>query len=75
VEFCGQYPDYDIEMTAGGEILITPPRYSLTGVQNGAISAQLETWASRDKRGVVTDSSGGFVLPNAARRAPNAAGL
>jgi Uma2 family endonuclease len=73
VEFCDQYPDYFIEMTADGEILIMPPNYSLTGMRNGKISAQLENWASHDQRGGVTDASGGFVLPNGARRSPDAA--
>jgi Uma2 family endonuclease len=72
-EFCDQYADYNIEMTAGGEILIIPPNYSLTGVRNGEIGAQLKNWASRDRRGAVTDASGGFALPNGARRAPDAA--
>ena len=66
-EFCAQYADYNVEMTAGGEILIMPPNYSLTGMRNGKLSAQLENWASRDHRGAVTDASGGFVLPNGAR--------
>jgi Uma2 family endonuclease len=73
VGFCAQYADYNIEMTADGEILIMPPRYSLTGARNGILSAQLENWASRDQRGFVTDASGGFALPNGARRAPDAA--
>jgi Uma2 family endonuclease len=72
-EFCAQYADYTIEMTACGEILIMPPNYSLTGARNGEIGAQLKNWASREQRGVMTDASGGFVLPNGARRAPDAA--
>jgi Uma2 family endonuclease len=72
-EFCSQYPDYLIEMTAAGEIVITPPNYSLTGMRNNKISAQLEVWSDRDGRGAATDSSGGFVLPNGARLAPDAA--
>lgn len=72
-EFCAQYPDYFIEMTADGEIVIMPPNYSLTGMQNGEIGAQLMNWASRDGRGAVTDATGGFVLPNGARRSPDAA--
>jgi Uma2 family endonuclease len=72
-EFCTHYPNYFIEMTAEGEIVIMPPNYSLTGMRNGKISAQLENWPDRDGRGAVTDSSGGFVLPNGARLAPDAA--
>ena len=47
--------------------------HSLTGARGGKILAQLETWAYEDRRGIVTDSSGGFVLPSGARRAPDAA--
>lgn len=72
-EFCAEYPDHFIEMTAEGEIVIMPPSYSLTAMRNGKISAQLENWAERNNRGVVTDASGGFLLPNGARLAPDAA--
>jgi Uma2 family endonuclease len=66
--FCAEYPDYFIEMTAQGEILIMPPNYSLTAARNGEIVSQLRHWASGDGRGVVTDASGGFLLPDGARR-------
>ena len=72
-EFCAQYADYFIEMTAEGEILINPPNYSLTGARNQKIGFQLEGWASQDRRGIVTDASSGFRLPNGARRSPDAA--
>ena len=72
-EFCSRYPHSIIEMTAVGKILISPPNYSLTSMRNGKIGAQLETWASRNQDGAVTDPSGGFVLPHGARRGPEAA--
>jgi len=72
-DFCAENPDYLIEMTAGGEILIMPPTHSLTGARNQKIGKQLETWAELDGRGTATDSSGGFVLPSGARRSPDAA--
>ncbi len=71
--FCAEYPDYFIEMTAQAEIVIMPPNFSLTGMRNGKITAQLETWASSDGRGAVTDASSGFLLPDGARLAPDAA--
>ena len=70
--FCAQYPDFFIETTADGEAIIIPPNYPWTSMQNGEIVAQLKAWAQADGRGLVTDSSGGFVLPNGARRAPDA---
>jgi hypothetical protein len=64
-EFCAEHSDYFIEMTADGEILIMPPNYSLTGVQNAEIVGQLREWARRQGAGVVTDGSSGFALPTA----------
>ena len=71
--FCADHPDYFIEMTAEGEIIVMPPNYSLTGVRNQKITFQLEAWAVKDARGIVSDASAGFVLPNGARRSPDAA--
>ena len=71
VEFCARYPDYFIEMSAEGEILIMPPSDWLTSAQIGEIFGQLRDWSRAGKRGWVTESSGGFVLPNGARRAPD----
>jgi len=72
-QFCADHPDYFIEMTAEGEIIIMPPNYTLTGVRNQKITSQLDAWAVKDGRGVVTEASAGFVLPNGARRSPDAA--
>lgn len=47
-EFCTQFPDHFIELTAEGEIVIMPPNFSYTGLQNGEILGQLKSWASRD---------------------------
>ena len=71
--FCGEHPDLSFEMTAEGEIVVMPPTYSLTGIRNQEIGAQLRNWARTDGRGLASDSSTGFVLPNGARRSPDAA--
>jgi len=73
VEFCARYPDYFIEVSAEGDILIMPPSDFLTSAQVGEIFGQLRDWSRAGKRGWVTESSGGFVLPNGARRAPDVA--
>ena len=70
---CAEHPDLFFEMTAEGELIVMPPAYSLTGARSGEALAQLRGWARQDGRGIVTDSSGGFVLPNGARRSPDAA--
>jgi len=72
-EFCAEHPDLFFEMTAEGDLIVMPPTYSLTGVRNARISGQLYAWAEQDGRGVATDSSAGFRLPNGARRSPDAA--
>jgi len=73
VEFCAQFPDCFIEMSAEGEILIMPPSDCLTSAQISKIVQQLSNWSDANRRGWVTESSGGFVLPNGARRAPDVA--
>jgi len=73
VAFCSRFPDYFIEMSAEGEILIMPPGDFLTSAQINRISQQLTNWSDSRRRGWVTESSGGFVLPNGARRAPDVA--
>ena len=70
--FCAEHPDLSFEMTADGELIVTAPTYSDTGVRNSEISAQLGTWARKDGRGFGGDSQSGFVLPNGARRSPDA---
>jgi len=70
--FCAEHPDLFFEMSAEGEIIIMPPTYSLTGVRCLRIGGQLSAWAERDGRGMACGSSTGFVLPNGARRSPDA---
>jgi Uma2 family endonuclease len=70
--FCAEHPDLDFEMTAEGEIIVMAPTHFLTGASGSEVGAQLGSWAKRDRRGVYCDSSTGFVLPNGARRSPDA---
>jgi Uma2 family endonuclease len=71
-DFCAEHPDLFFETTAAGEIIVMPPTFSLTSVRNREFTGQLNRWASQDRRGVVGESSGGFVLPSGARRSPDA---
>jgi Uma2 family endonuclease len=70
--FCAEHPDLFFEMTAEGELIVMPPTYSDTSAENFEIAGQLCAWARKDGRGIGCDSSGGFVLPNGARRSPDA---
>ena len=72
-ELCEQYADYRLEYTAEGELIILPPTDAETSSRNAMIVYLLMKWALEQGRGTVTDSSGGFVLPNGARLAPDAA--
>jgi hypothetical protein len=73
VEFCPQYPDHAIEASAEGDILTMPPSDFLTWAQIGKIPVQLSLWSQAGRGGWLTESSGGFDLPNGARRAPDVA--
>ena len=70
---CSEHPDLFFEMTAEGELIIMAATFSIPGLRNTEINRQLANWAIQDRRGVVSDSSTGFVLPNGARRSPDAA--
>ncbi|CAN5118628.1 Uma2 family endonuclease [soil metagenome] len=72
-EFCRLNRDLRIEMTAEGDLIILPPTFARTGNRNSAINAQLYIWNGRDNTGAVFDSSTLFVLPNGAKRSPDAA--
>ena len=70
---CSEHPDLFFEMTAEGELIVMPATYSIPGLRNAEIISQLRNWAIIGRSGVVSDSSTGFVLPNGARRSPDAA--
>ena len=59
-------------MTAEGELLVMAPTFSFSGARNSEILGQLHKWAKADGRGLSFDSSTGYVLPNGARRSPDA---
>ena len=69
---CRDNRDLRLELTARKEIVIMPPAFTRTGIQNAEISRQLGNWAERDGTGIAGDSSTGFSLPNSAVRAPDA---
>jgi Uma2 family endonuclease len=71
-ELCARNKDLRIERTEGGELVVMSPTGGETSRRNAALVAALVVWASKDGRGVVFDSNGGFVLPNGAERAPDA---
>jgi Uma2 family endonuclease len=72
-EFCSEQPDLFFEMSAEGELIVMPPNYTLTACRHRAVLTQLDRWAQLSGLGTVSDAVGGFLLPNGARRAPDAA--
>ena len=72
-QFCRINAELRIERTAEGDLEIMPPAGWETGGRNALLTAQVVYWSLRDGTGIVTDSSGGFVLPNGAMRAPDVA--
>jgi Uma2 family endonuclease len=71
-DFCQRYPDFRVERTARGEVVIMPPAGLETGFRNSDIVRQLGNWARRDGRGKVFDSNTQFILPSGAAWAPDA---
>lgn len=71
--FCQINRELRIEKTSERKVLIMSPTGGGTSRRNSELITALVIWAKQDKRGVVFDSSGGFVLPNGAIRSPDAA--
>lgn len=72
-QLCRDNRDLRFEMTAQGELIVMPPTGSKTGWRNGKINQRLANWADADGRGLCFDSSTGFILPDGAKRSPDAA--
>jgi Uma2 family endonuclease len=74
-EFCRLNEKWRIERSAEGELIVMPPAGGETGIWNSHLNRLIGNWAEVDKTGVVFDSSTGFILPNGAKRSPDAAWL
>ena len=70
---CRANPDLRIERDHDGELIVMSPTGGETGRRNFRLTTKLGVWTERDGTGVGFDSSTGFVLPNGAERAPDAA--
>ncbi|MEP6901517.1 MAG: Uma2 family endonuclease [Actinomycetota bacterium] len=71
-DFCQENQQIRAELTKDGDLIIMPPTGFETSDRNAEIITQLRVWAKKDKGGKVTDSNGGFILPNGATYAPDA---
>jgi Uma2 family endonuclease len=71
-QLCQNNRDYRFESTAEGELLIMSPTGSDTGNRNIELAYQLQAWSRQNNLGKAFDSSTGFILPNGAKRSPDA---
>ena len=61
-----------MELTRDGELIVMSPTGGTAGRKNSRLTQQIRNWADRDGTGEVFDSSTVFVLPNGARKSPDA---
>jgi Uma2 family endonuclease len=61
---CQENPEFRLELTAQGELIIMPPTGSKSGWRSGRSYYALTNWADEDGSGLTFDSSAGFTLPN-----------
>jgi Uma2 family endonuclease len=72
-ELCQINQELWIERTAEGDLVIMPPEGWETSSRSANLVTLLTQWAWQDSTGITSGSSGGFILPNGAMRAPDAA--
>ncbi|MBD2439642.1 Uma2 family endonuclease [Nostoc sp. FACHB-110] len=72
-QLCIANRDLNLEMSAAGELIIVPPVGGESGNQEAELITDLEIWNRQAKLGKVFSSSTIFILPNGAKRSPDAA--
>ncbi|BCL38584.1 Uma2 family endonuclease [Nostoc sp. MS1] len=72
-QLCVANHDLSLEMSAAGELIIVPPVGGESGNQEAELITDLEIWNRQTKLGKVFSSSTIFILPNGAKRSPDAA--
>ncbi|HXV83047.1 MAG TPA: Uma2 family endonuclease [Candidatus Binatia bacterium] len=70
-KLCALNPEMRLEYTSTGDLIIMPPTGMDTGERNASLTAAFVVWNRTQGRGVVCDSSSGFILPNGAKRSPD----
>lgn len=73
LRFCQLNGDLRFERTAKGEIIVMPPAGTGSSNQNAELAADFILWSRQTGCGKITESSGGYKLPNGAIRAPDVA--
>ncbi len=72
-EFCQLNPNWRIERTSKGDLIIMPPTGGRTGKRNFTLNVLFGPWIEAEGTGIGFDSSTGFTLPNGAKRSPDLA--
>ena len=72
-EFCRANPDLRIERDEHGQIFIKMPTGIKTSINNSELTAELVLWNRKHRLGKVTDSDGGYTLPDSSMRVPDVA--
>jgi Uma2 family endonuclease len=72
-QLCAANRDLNLEMNATGELIIVPPVGGESGNIEAGLITDLEIWNRQTKLGKVFSSSTIFILPNGAKRSPDAA--
>ncbi|AOX01988.1 hypothetical protein BJP34_23430 [Moorena producens PAL-8-15-08-1] len=70
---CQVNPEFQIERTAKGELIIMPPVGGISGNQEADLITELTIWNRQTNMGKVFSSSTMFKLPNGGDRSPDAA--
>jgi Uma2 family endonuclease len=66
-------PDLRLERSKRGELIVMPPTGYRGSERNVELVRQLANWNKQHRLGRVTESNGGYRLPDSAFRAPDAA--
>lgn len=72
-EFCLANQDKRVERNADGSLVLREATHFYTSARNSELNRVVANWNHQAKLGIVTDSNGGYVLPNRAMRAPDVA--
>jgi Uma2 family endonuclease len=71
-ELCALNPELRFEYTCTGDLIIMTSTGGWTGNRNARLVSRLQVWAEADGSGLVFDSSTISLLPNGAKRMPDA---
>jgi Uma2 family endonuclease len=72
-EICATNRDLRLELTSTGELIVLTPTGWGSSKRNFNLIGRMYIWNEQTQLGEAFESSGGFILPNGARRSPDVA--